>query len=208
MASFTVHPTVVPGDTWTASNQMTYVKYNLDALFPYTAAGQLAYSSAVNTLAALNKPSVNSFLKNTSGGVFSWVPATEMPGAVHTMGSNYTNSLDGSTNTSYEAIGAGVKFNLTLTVPCTIVAWAVGSGYKDLGTYNGYWAIAINGTTDPNGDNATMRSTLNLPFSAVYKAAAVPAGTRTVELMHKTANAGDVVYTKTAFLFAIAFVDP
>lgn len=51
--SYTAHPTVVTGQTWSAANQNTYVKGNLDALWPFTTAGDLAYANAANTLARL-----------------------------------------------------------------------------------------------------------------------------------------------------------
>lgn len=51
--AFTTHPTVVTGQTWSAANQNTYVKGNLDALWPFTTAGDLGYASSASTLARL-----------------------------------------------------------------------------------------------------------------------------------------------------------
>lgn len=46
-------PTVVTGDLWTAANHNTYIKDNLAALWPYTAAGDIAVASGANALARL-----------------------------------------------------------------------------------------------------------------------------------------------------------
>jgi hypothetical protein len=45
-----VHPTVVTGQTWSAADENTYVKGNLDTLFPYTAGMQIAYSTSTSSL--------------------------------------------------------------------------------------------------------------------------------------------------------------
>lgn len=40
--AYTAHPTVITGQIWSASDQMTYVAGNLQTLFPYTTKGDLA----------------------------------------------------------------------------------------------------------------------------------------------------------------------
>lgn len=50
--SWSIHPTIVTGQAWATSDQNTYVKGNLDTLFPYTAAQQISYSTST---ASLNK---------------------------------------------------------------------------------------------------------------------------------------------------------
>jgi len=53
MAIFTPHPTVVPGDTWTAANQVTYIKNNFDAIFVGQARGDMDFYSAANAKSRL-----------------------------------------------------------------------------------------------------------------------------------------------------------
>lgn len=47
-------PAVSTGGTWRASDQNTYVKDNLEELFPYTSGMQVAYSTSSTTLAKSN----------------------------------------------------------------------------------------------------------------------------------------------------------
>lgn len=51
MALYTAHPTVITGQIWAASDQMTYVAGNLQALFVYTTKGDIAVAKAANELA-------------------------------------------------------------------------------------------------------------------------------------------------------------
>lgn len=71
-------PTVANGDSWSAAQQNTYLRDNVEAVWPYTTAGDISYASAANELARLGKPSVDSVLKNTSGGVPSWLALSEI----------------------------------------------------------------------------------------------------------------------------------
>src|SRR5688500_2578719 len=70
--AFVVHPTVVPGDTWTAANQNTYVKGNLDARIVGLQQGDMDYYNSPSTLARLVKPSVASVLMH-NGTIPSWL---------------------------------------------------------------------------------------------------------------------------------------
>jgi hypothetical protein len=55
-----VHPTVVTGQTWSAADENTYVKGNLDTLFPYSAGMQVAYSTST---VSLNKATTSAKLQ-------------------------------------------------------------------------------------------------------------------------------------------------
>lgn len=48
--SWSTHPTIITGQSWTATDQNTYVKGNLDTLFPYTTSLQIAYSTSTSSL--------------------------------------------------------------------------------------------------------------------------------------------------------------
>jgi len=69
--AWTTHPTVVMGQTWTAADHNTYVKGNLDTLFPYTAANQVAYTNSTTTLATVTSSVSAQFLrtKNASADI-------------------------------------------------------------------------------------------------------------------------------------------
>lgn len=61
--AFTAHPTVVSGQTWTAANQNTYVKGNLDTLFPYTGASQIICSTLTSAISLLSPSTSLQFLR-------------------------------------------------------------------------------------------------------------------------------------------------
>jgi hypothetical protein len=64
--AWNAHPTLATGSTFTAAAQNTYVKGNLDTLFPYTAANQIAYSGSSTTLTTINLGAALSVLRANS----------------------------------------------------------------------------------------------------------------------------------------------
>lgn len=71
--AYTTVPTVVTGQTYLASDYNTYVKDNITALFPYTAAGDIAYANSASALARLGKPANVGLLTNSSAGIPSYL---------------------------------------------------------------------------------------------------------------------------------------
>lgn len=72
-------PTVITGDYIDAAWLNQYIKDNFNAIFQGLAAvGSMAYAIDANTVGELVKPLVDSYLKNTSAGALSWVPATDV----------------------------------------------------------------------------------------------------------------------------------
>jgi hypothetical protein len=66
--SYAIHPTVVPGDTWTASNQMTYVAGNFTSIWVGTTAGDMDYYSSATTKQRIGIGSPWNVLRVNSGG--------------------------------------------------------------------------------------------------------------------------------------------
>lgn len=66
--AWSTHPTVVVGQTWSASDENTYVKGNLDTLWPYTAALQVAYSTSTTSLAVATSTAALQVLRCNSSG--------------------------------------------------------------------------------------------------------------------------------------------
>lgn len=60
-------PTVANGDSWSAAQHNTYLRDNIDAVWPYTTAGDLAYASAANQLSRLGIGAAYKFLQVVSG---------------------------------------------------------------------------------------------------------------------------------------------
>lgn len=71
--AYSVHPSVVPGDTWTAANQMTYVAGNFMALWVGTTAGDMDYYSSATVKARLPIGSPYQVLiTNAAGNAPEW----------------------------------------------------------------------------------------------------------------------------------------
>lgn len=223
--AITTVPSAVTGQTLSAANWNTQVRDNINGFFVFTTAGDMIYATGASALARLAlvvggimyggasapawlaAPSVDSLLKNTVAGTPSYLAITAIPGRIQAIGSNFTNSLAGTiTTASYVSIGAGLKFTLTLTSTCTIIAWATGLGLVDVGSHGGYFALAINGTIDPN-ENIWINSTSKIPFACMYKATSIPSGSREVELKFRAVNAADPVRLFSGYVHAIAIVE-
>lgn len=67
MATKATVPTVANGDSWSAAQHNTYLRDNIEALWPYTTAGDLAYASAANQLARLGIGTAYQFMQTISG---------------------------------------------------------------------------------------------------------------------------------------------
>jgi len=65
--SYSPVPTVVTGDTWTASQHNTYIRDNFAALHPYTARGDIAYRNNAGNIARLALGDVTKCLKSYGG---------------------------------------------------------------------------------------------------------------------------------------------
>lgn len=64
MATKSTVPTVANGDSWSAAQHNTYLRDNIEALWPYTTAGDMAYASAANQLARLAAGADGSYLES------------------------------------------------------------------------------------------------------------------------------------------------
>lgn len=99
--TYTTHPTVVTGQTWAASDQNTYVKDNLDELFPYTAALQIAYSTSTATLAAATSTAALLVVRSNSANTaieFGAVPTIYKRQGSTSTTDWYTNTSTSNTN--------------------------------------------------------------------------------------------------------------
>ena len=198
-------PLLATGDWIDAAWGNTYWRDNFAALYPYTAAGDLAYAvSAGGALARLAKPSVNSLLKNTSAGVPSWLAMTAIPGTLHAKGT--VSFAPRQTFSGTWADITGATFNLTLGVTCTILVFAVMTGYNASTGRGFYVRGVVNGTADPaasfpfNGGEARNEA---LPY--IYYATGVTAGTRTVKMQCQADTDPNV--EERGRLTALAFVE-
>lgn len=73
--AYSVVPTVVTGDSWSAAQHNTYIRDNFTALWPYTTKGDIAYAATTTTLGRLPIGSEGEILSSISGAL-DWVAAT------------------------------------------------------------------------------------------------------------------------------------
>ena len=93
--AYSIVPTAVTGDLWTAANHNTYIKDNFAAAIPgaFTTAGQMAYATGANTGALLNIGTAGQVLRvNNEATAPEW--AADFSGARMT-----TSDQDCSTGT-------------------------------------------------------------------------------------------------------------
>lgn len=64
--AWSTHPTIVTGQAWTATDQNTYVKGNLDTLFPYNGTNQVAYSTSSTSLTKATASAAMQVLRSNS----------------------------------------------------------------------------------------------------------------------------------------------
>lgn len=65
--AWSAHPTITTGQAWTATDQNTYVKGNLDTLFPYTAGLQISYSTSTTALNKLTSTAAYQVVRANTG---------------------------------------------------------------------------------------------------------------------------------------------
>lgn len=168
------------------------------------AVGEFLYGAGAAAPSWLAKPSVDSLLKNTSAGSPSWLAMTAIPGTLHAKGT--VSFAPGQTFSGTWADITGATFNLTLGVTCTILVFAVMTGYNASTGRGFYVRGVVNGTADPaasfpfNGGEARNEA---LPY--IYYATGVTAGTRTVKMQCQADTDPNVV--ERGRLTALAFVE-
>lgn len=204
--AYTPHPTVISGMTWTASNQNSFVRDNLAALWPYTAAGDLAYANAPNTLARLGKGTAFQVLRMNSGATApEWATSTGLHARAMVSFSPGGQSAVGPTFVDI----TGATLNLTLTTACTVLVFAVVTGYNDVVGRDFRVRAVVNGTADPetnhNFNGGEFRNEA-LPY--IYQVTGVPAGTRNVRMQFSgTFDTSNTSFVERGRLIAIAFAE-
>lgn len=194
---------------WTAGEKVTASKKNDESenfrvLFPFTAAGQVAYSSAADQLAALAKPSVDGIFRMLSTGVPNYVPYSQIKGSLHDI-DMVDFAPGGQVFSSTWADITGATLTLTLEVTCTIAVLAVVTGYQNTVGRVFFVRAMVNGVGDAgtlpyNGGQARNEG---LPY--IYRATGVTAGSRVVKMQCQADT--DANRVERGRLIAAAFVE-
>jgi hypothetical protein len=220
--AFTTHPTVVPGDTWTASNQNTYIKDNFDALWVGTTRGDIDfYSSATSKSrlpltaggilyggsldpAWLAKPSALSILQHNATTP-SWLAIGAIPGLLHAKATVDYNASDQVISSSTFADITGATVNIVTTRTCTIRMIGTGTIAAGGGGQRALVQGVIGGTG--SGDTVHTSMTVYVPFTVVYYRTGVSAGTITCKLQGRGNTAGNSGIFHEGRIVVEAFVE-
>lgn len=209
--SFATVPTVANGDSWSAAQHNTYLRDNLAALFPYTAAGDIAYASAANALSRLAKPSVDSILKNTSAGTPSWLALTDVisfASVYHNTTQNFTtgvyaamafnseySDIPGWHSTSVNTSRMTVAANGYYQASCTFKYAAVGGS----GTYWDTVDLRVNGGTVADDRRLHGVDAFSKIFAVTFPILAMTAGQYAEIYLEQTSGGTRAVQANAAF---------
>lgn len=140
--AYTEIATYVTNQLITAAHANTNWRDNINELWPYTAAGDIAYASAASTLAALAKGEANQILKMNAGAtapmwgkgaqLLDWQLSAAVSQA-NIVGSDWQDITDGSVT-------------LTLPVDGIVIAIATAEERTDGGNgYNAFFRVMLDG---------------------------------------------------------------
>jgi hypothetical protein len=185
---------------------MNEISTALGVLFPYAAAGDIAYRDPAGAyLSALAKPSVNSFLRNKSSGVPDYLATDNIPGLLH-KSSSADFAPGGQSFSGGWADISGATLNLTLAYTCTIFIFATITGYNATTGRIFYVRGNINGTADASPNNQKNGGGFrNEGLSYFYRLSGVAAGVRTIKLQCQADTDPNVV--DSGRLLVMAYVE-
>lgn len=195
--SFTLPPEMANGDWVTPAWLNTYLRANMNTLWPFTTAGDLPYALSASQLGRLGIGSAGQML-GVSGGLPAWMT----PDVIHAYGSvNNVGTVQSTSSPSYQNV-SGASISLTLTKTCFVAVWGnatgvVGSG---AGSYSMEFNLLIDGTSV--GPFLTFTPYPGAVGIGGYKVS-VAAGTRTIQLRFSSPFSISVS-SYGAFLNAIA----
>lgn len=174
--SFNLPPEMANGDWVTPAWLNTYLRANMNTLWPFTTAGDIPYALSSTQLGRLGIGSAGKML-GISGGLPAWIT----PDLIHAHGAvNNVGTVQSTSSSSFVNV-TGASINLTLTKTCFVVVWGnatgvVGSG---AGSYSLNFNLNIDGTSV--GEFMTYTPYPGAVGIGGYKAS-VAAGTRTIQL--------------------------
>ncbi|MBT3316241.1 MAG: hypothetical protein HN390_16695 [Anaerolineae bacterium] len=194
-------PNFVPLQTLT-DTVMNILSDNLDVLFPYTAAGQIALSTAANALGVLDASGNSGKAIVSNGTTFN---LDTVSGGLHKFG--MVNDATARTTTSTTGVDiANITLDLELTKTCTVIVIVFCSTAVSGGT--GIYEVNVN----PFIDGASLGVT-NCPDSwatqwepyAVGWSRTGMSGTITCKAQFRIQNSARTANVQDCLLMALAF---
>lgn len=195
--AYTKIATYVTNQLITAAHANTNWRDNINELWPFTAAGNIAYASTISTLAALAKGQAGQVLRAGAS-----LPIYGSP--ISCYGTCARQAVINTSSTSFVDIS---NATVDIVVPCTstLVAFAALQGAEtgEAGDES-FWCWVLDNTVQPvSGKNA--RSVNYDAISIIGIKTGVQPGTRTCKLQHRTS--GGKVITKNAFGIVLGFAE-
>jgi hypothetical protein len=212
MPSTWVAPRVWVAGERVGASKMNEISTALGILYPYTAGGDMVYRDpAGDYLTRLAKPTVDSFLKNTSAGVPSYVALSSITGGIHAKAyTAYTAADQEITSTTYTDV-TSATVNIVTTRTCTILMLATGTMGCDWATHLPYARCSIGGTVPANDygsaivDNRYGSGTF--PYLTMLYKASAAAGTITCKIQVKIGTTGGTIYNTQGTIIVLAFAE-
>lgn len=217
--AFSVVPTYVTNQLITSAHANTYWRDNLNALFPHTAIGDIAYADTISSLAALAIGGAGALLRSTGtspawlsigsiGQVLRVKSASEIEWGAGGIVAFPFSSTSEKTRTSSGGVSdiSGTTVDATVLVTSSILLLATFSSAQ-IGTSQYTMSVypVIDGTTCGRVDNTGIGTNDKYKPGAVLGVKAnVAAGTRTCKLQWVTG--GDTAYIKQ--IYGVALVIP
>lgn len=181
---------------WVASERVSASKMNeistgLRVLYPVTAGGDVTYRDpAGDYLTRLAKPSADSVLKNTSGGVPSWLGLINLKLKTATL----YNATGHTYNSTTERDMPNSSGSITVDVTSTILVFARIYAANASGNCWTMFAVSIDGTTG-NFSTQSYGGPNGFTTPAFGRKTGVAAGTRTIKLREKEGYGAGLSYT-------------
>jgi hypothetical protein len=198
--------TAVTGATYTAAQYNTHTRDNLNAIWVYTTAGDIAYATGGTTLSRLAIGANNTTVLMPSSGVPSWSHSPAIKGVLHAEGSVSWSTEVSKTGTTFTDI-TSATVDVVITQTCTIRMHA--EGHFASGTEGNRTTVqgVIGGTADALGDDTKPWTTngVYVPYGYVYKRTGVTAGTITCKMQYK--GGGGTAYHNSGRILVEAFVE-
>lgn len=182
--AYTKIPTYVTNQLITAAHANTYWRDNVNELWPFTAAGGIAYASTASTLAALAKGKLGQVLRAGAS-----LPVYGSPLSCY--GTFTAKTATSTSTTDWADI---INATVDIVVPCTstLIAMATMQGSEGGDSADeGFWRWMIDSEGQPE-TGLGYQATKLFPVSVIALKASVAAGTKTCKLQHKTTAGGRV----------------
>lgn len=220
-------PTVANGDSWSAAQHNTYLRDNIEALWPYMTAGDMAYATSSNQLTRLAPPGALSVMQHSGtapswltanvaktvlqsgGGSLAFTHSPSIKGVLHSLGFHQFGDIgQTSTNTSIDTDVTNSSFNITTSETCTIVMIVHALMATGASGYQAKLRGVIGGVADVTGNNyGTSGTTSYSSVAYSFRRTGVAAGTIACSLKFGSSHAGVSAFIERGGILVMAFVE-